>query len=202
VPIAAHRATAGGEPADLSGDRVAECRQGSLHGRRQRRAEAGRGDPDPHERAPGQPAPQDSREPDDLFDRELVRGPWGGALAAPQQALEREHDDGTRLDPDRRVGEDAGRARGDVEEGIDVERRRGSDLAQGEDIIGQPVQRDRSSRVVAPLGLAADDEPDPSDGSSPALRAPALGSGLPAGDQCASSTVRSRKWVAHEMHGS
>lgn len=197
-----HRATAGGEPADLPGDRVAERRQGSLHGRRQRRAEVGAGGADAHERAPGQPAPQDRREPDDLLDRELVRGPWGGALAAPDQALEREHDDGTRLDADRRVGEDAGRARWDVEERIDVERGRGSNLAQGEDIIGEAVQRDRSGRVVAPLGLAADDEPDQSDGSSPAGPASAPGSGPAAGDHCASSTVRSRKWVAHEMHGS
>lgn len=176
---------AGGEPADLPGDRVAERRQGRLHGRRQRCAEAGGGGTDPHERALGQPAPQDRREPDDLLDRELVRGPRSGVLPSADEPLEREHDDGARLDSDGRIDEEAGRARRDVEKGIDVEPGRVPDLAPGEDLSGKSVQRERSGRVVAPLGLTAHDQPD-----------------RPAADHRASSTVRSRKWVAHEMHGS
>ena len=97
--------------------------------------------------------------------------------------------DRARAQPDDRVDDDAGAAVGQLEQVLELELLAAADLEDGQQVRRQPGQQpgDRGQRraVVAAIGVAADEQADG-----------------PRGGHDRSSTRRSRKWVAHEMHGS
>ena len=108
------------------------------------------------------------------------------------QFVQRQLDDRARLDADDRVEDEARRARGQVDEVLDAQLQAAQDVQAREQVVrqGRHERRDRRGRdaVVAAIGIPADDDLDEG-----------LGEG---GRHGAASIVRSRKWVAHEMHGS
>ncbi len=154
-----------GKPPDLRSDRGPERRQGRLDRRRQRRAEPGRGGAEPDERPRRQRAAEDRRQPDHLLDRKLVRRTRDrAAVRLRQQPFEGHHHHLARLDSDSGVDEHARDAIRDAEQRIDVERRGAVLLDQAQNADRQPIDRARTGGVVAPLGLATHDEPDPCPG--------------------------------------
>ena len=134
---------------------------------------------------------QDARQADDEVDRELV----GGARCErgpPFELAEGETDDGAGLDAGDGIEDQARDARGHVDEVLDAQLDAAPDLEPAEE---GPRQRrkqrgDRRERdaIVAAIGIAAHHDPDGRIGRH--------------GHHGAASTERSRKWVAHEMHGS
>jgi len=81
-----------------------------------------------------------------------------------EQPFEGHHDHLARLDSDSGVDEHARDAIRDAEQRIDVERRGAVLLDEAQHADRQPIDRARASGVVAPLGLATHDEPDPCPG--------------------------------------
>ncbi len=149
------------------------------------------------ERARDRPLAQDAGEAQDDVDRQLMRRTRGVGRVA-REIGERAADHGPGLGAGDRVDDDAGRVGRQVGEVVDAQLLAAAHLELGEQVARQGRQErgqghDRGA-VVAPVGVAAGHDPD---GRGRQVR----------GHRTVSTTRsrsmrRSRKWVAHEMHGS
>src|SRR5579862_3103583 len=150
---------------------------------------------EPDESAIRERASERLGDPQHLVDRQCVRGPRADAPGMRRELGQRQRHDLARLDPHDRVEDQAGRPPRDVDEVGDVELLAAADLEALADVLvqGREDTGDGGERgaIVATVGGATDEESDGwrrhgHDASSWGWR----------------STERSRKWVAHEMHGS
>ena len=118
------------------------------------------------------------------------RGIGAAAASRDGQVSQRDRDDVAGREPDDRIRDHAGRIRRQVDQVIEVEPLAAANVEDREQVRWKPgkQRRDRGKgrTVVTALGVAAHEQ--------------AHRSRL--GDHDPSSTRRSRKWVAHEMHGS
>jgi hypothetical protein len=78
-----------------------------------------------------------------------------------EQPFKGHHDHAARFDADRGVDEHARDALRDTEQRVDVQRRGAVLLDEAQHAGRQSLDRARTGGVVAALGLAAHDEPDP-----------------------------------------
>ena len=173
-------------------DRRAIGRERGPDGSTDAAPEAERAPADPDERSVERVVAHDLGDRDELADRQDVRRARdrGRGRVAFGQVGQRDRDDLAGRESDDGVGDHAGRVRRQVDQVVEVELLAAANVEDREQVRRQPgkQRRDRGEgrTVVAALGVAAHEQADRSR----------------SGDHDPSSTRRSRKWVAHEMHGS
>ena len=185
--------TTGAAAASMSAASIAARNAGSA-------ARTGRPSPGPKPNEPppiatrlpsSAPAAHDLGHRHDLADGQDVRRPRDrpGPGVARRDVGQGDGHDGARARADGRVDDDAGAVVGQLEQVLELELLARPDLEVGQQVRRQPGQqtghRGERRAVVTAVGVAADEQPDGTRGGH---------------DR--SSTRRSRKWVAHEMHGS
>ena len=178
-----------GQSGDLRTERGGQARQREPDGVGQAASEAEPQSAEPDERALGDLAAKDFDESQDLVDRELVRRSRPDRIRAGpgRNPFQGQDHEAARRRAEGRVDDDARLSGRDVEQVVDTELPAMTDVRHIEDRLRQASDGRLPDSVIAAVGLTADEDAD------------RVGR---AGGHGIWSTRISRKWVAHEMHGS